>query len=139
MTRIGTRAIAAYALQHVGRLLRLPIVEAVQVLVGEQQPGLRCQRPGELEFLQGGRAQSKSVGGCVARQPDEAQSLLGLTPTGVAVLAEPGRQGDVLEQREISQRARDLIGAADAPVADAIGRRRTISAPANVIEPVVGR
>jgi len=36
------------------------------------------------------------------------------------MLAEPRRQGDVLEQGEIVERTRDLVGAPDTAVADAV-------------------
>src|SRR5262249_7981094 len=112
---------------HLGSLLHFRVIKAVQALVGEQQPRSGCERPGELELLQGGGPEPARSGAEVARQADALKDLLGLPPAGGAVaatmLAEPGRKGDVLEQREIAKGARDLVGAGDAPVADAVGRQ----------------
>src|SRR5690349_2193232 len=41
--------LAADTLEHVGRLLHLGMVEAVEALVREQKPRLRRKRAGELE------------------------------------------------------------------------------------------
>ena len=116
----------ADALQHVGRLLHLGVVEAVEALVRQQQLRLGGERAGQLELLErggaepvGGRVRRRSAGrpGASASSAWRQQAAR----VGLAVLAEPGRQRDVLEQRQVAERARDLIGAADALVADAVG------------------
>ena len=115
----------ADALEHVGGLLHLGVVEAVEALVGEEEAGLRCERPREFELLQGRGAETVGRGVGIGRQADDGQGLLRLAPAGardhLGVLAEPRRQRDVLEQRQVPERPRDLVGAPDALVADAIG------------------
>ena len=73
----------ADALQHVGRLIHLGVVEAVEAFVGEQQPRLRRERARELELLQ--RRGAEAVGGragsvgrptlCSASSASRQQSL----------------------------------------------------------------
>ena len=123
----GDAPLAADALQHVGGLLHLGMVEAVEALVRQQQLRLGGERAGQLQLLQRGGAEPVGGGVRVGRQTDQRQRLLGLAPAGgavgLAVLAEPGRQRHVLEQRQVPEGPRDLIGAADALVADAVGRQ----------------
>src|SRR4029078_12247368 len=68
--------------------------------------------------------------GCDARidrQSDQRERLLGELPAIgealAAVLSEEGARRDVLDQCEIAQRPRNLEGAADALVTDAVRRQ----------------
>src|SRR5215203_6797843 len=98
------------------------MVEAVEALVGKEQPRLRRERPCELELLQRRRAEAVGRAAPVRRQPDHRQRLLGDTPArgarDAAVLAEEGRQRDVLDEAQVAERTRDLEGPPDALVAD---------------------
>ena len=68
------------ALQHVGRLVHLGMIEAVEALVRQQQLGLGGERARQLELLQRGGAEPVDGGVRVARQADQAQRLLRLAP-----------------------------------------------------------
>jgi len=79
-----------------------------------------------VQLLQRRRAHAFGGGGGIARQAHQLQRLGRLLPAGLAadlaVLAEPGRQRHVLQHGELVERPRDLEGAADAGVADGVGR-----------------
>src|SRR5215203_836648 len=112
------------------------MVEAVEALVGKERLRLRRERPGELELLQRRGAEPVGRAAPVRRQPDRRQRLLGDPPAlgarDAAVLAEEGRQRDVLDEAQIAERARDLEGPPDALVADAVRRQ---PADLGILEP----
>src|SRR5215468_1397916 len=85
------------------------------------------ERLGKLELLEAGRAQPVDGGVAISRQADHGERALGCRlGFGAAVaalrpaLAVETRQHHVLDQGEPLERARDLEGAADAAVDDAV-------------------
>ena len=71
---------ARMRLQHVGRLLHLGVVEAVEAFVRQQQLRLRRERARKLELLQRGGAEPVGRGARIGRQADQRQRLLGMPP-----------------------------------------------------------
>src|SRR5439155_7711455 len=97
--------------------------EPAEAFVGEQQLWSGRQRFGKFELLQTRGAEAVDGGMTIGRQADHAKRLFGgLIRLGAAVaaLAVIAGQFDVLEDAQPMKRPRDLEGAADAAVDDAM-------------------
>ena len=96
-------------------------------LVGQQQLRLGGERARELELLQPRSAQSFDARAFLGRQADELQALArqAVRPTPVQRfrLCHKRRRAPRSRRSRVAERPRDLIGAADARVGDAIGRQ----------------
>ncbi len=131
------------ALQHVGRLVHLGMIEAVEALVRQQQLGLGGERARQLELLQRGGAEPVDGGVRIARQVDQAQRLLRLAPA-----RRRGRSCRAARTRPTGPRSRAASGCGTDAGSDRCGRcpcgrrcrpaGRAISSPAKRIEPAVG-
>src|SRR3954465_9016199 len=130
----GDAALAADGGEQLGRLLHLAVIETAERLVGEQQLRLRRERPRQLELLQPGGAERLHFGRVMRRQADERQRFLGaaigLVAANRLVGTVEGRERHVVDDRQLAERLRDLVGAADAGVRDAIRRQATDLRPA---------
>ena len=117
--------LAADVLQHRGRLVHLGFVEPPEAFVGKQQARIGGQRLGELELFEPGGAEPGHRRRPVRWQPDESERpfrRLGGTRPRMPALAEISGEHDVVEQRQPPERPRDLKGAADPLVDDAMRR-----------------
>ena len=123
----GDAALVADALEHVGSLVHLGLVQAAQALVGQQQRRLGGQRAGHLQLLQARRAHAIDAGLRVGGQADQlqclARPLLGALARDALGRAVKGRQRGVLQHRELAKRPRDLEGAGQPAAADLVGRQ----------------
>src|SRR5260221_3345713 len=108
--------------EHGGGALHLRRVEAAQAFIGEQQLGLGRQRAGELELLERGGAEAIGAGRRIAGQADLVErhggAALRLAPRDTAAGAVERGEGDIVEQRQLAERARYLEGARYAAAAD---------------------
>ncbi len=119
----------ADALQHVGRLLHLGVVEAAEALVGQQQLRLRRERAGQLELLQ--RRGAEPVGGARARRsaarPVASASSAWRQHVARAIRCGPGRRRPTARRSRAAISLRNGRGIwkvrADALVADAVRRQ----------------
>ena len=119
----GDAELVADLAQHVGGLVHLVLVEPAEAFVGEQKFRPRGERLCEFELLQAGGAEPVDAGVTVGRQADHAKRALGgfigLGPAMAALTVISGER-HVLEDAEAVKRPRDLEGAADAAVDDAV-------------------
>ena len=128
----GDAEFVADLAQHVGRLIHLVLVKPAEAFVREQQFRSRRKRLGEFELLQAGGAEAVDAGMAIGRQADHGKRAFGRLigfRAAVAALAVISGQGDILEDAEPVKRPRDLEGAADAAVDDAVrGHARDLGA-----------
>ena len=121
----GDAELAADAPEHLGRVVHLRWVEPAQALVGQQQGGPGGERARQLELLQPAGAEQRGGGVGIGGQAHQLEHLarpLARLGLGVALgRAVVGGHRHVLEDGELAERARDLEGAGDAPVADRVG------------------
>ena len=119
----GDAEFVADLAQHVGGLIHLGLVEPAEAFVGEQKFWSRRERLCEFELLQAGGAEAIDAGVPIGRQADHGKRAFGgLIRLGAAVaaLAVIAGQRHVLKNAEPVKRPRDLEGAADAAVDDAV-------------------
>ena len=119
----GDAEFVADLAQHVGGLIHLGLVEPAEAFVGEQKFWPGRERLCQFELLQAGGAEAIDAGVPIGRQADHGErafgGLIGLG-AAVAALAVIAGQRHVLEDAEPVKRPRDLEGAADAAVDDAV-------------------
>jgi hypothetical protein len=93
-----------------------------QRFVGEQELGLRRERARKLELLQRSGAEAFDAR---LLQADELQRFRrkckGFFTGDSRIRAVKSRERDVLQDRELPERPRDLVGAAEAGMRDAVG------------------
>src|SRR5260221_11289992 len=110
--------------EHGGSTLHIRRVEDAQALIGEQQLGLGRQRAGELELLERGGAEAIGAGRRIAGQADLVErhggAALRLAPRDTAAGAVERGEGDMVEQGQLGERARDLEGARYAAAPDEV-------------------
>src|SRR5207249_1542128 len=109
--------------QHVGGLIHFVLVEPAEAFVGEQEFRPGRERLGQFELFQPGGPQAIDAGVAIGRKADHAERAFGgfirLGPA-VAALAVVARERHIFEHAKPVKRPRDLEGAADAAVDDAI-------------------
>ena len=133
----------ADALQHVGGLLHLGMIEAVEALVGQQQPRLRRERARQLELLQRGRAEP--VGGrCADRSAGRPAPA---PPRPLPAVARGSRRGPARRTPTSAtfssnvrlRNGRGIWNVRPMPLWQMrFGVRPAISAPSKLIVPAVG-
>src|ERR1700719_502185 len=98
--------------EHDGGALHLRRIEAAEAFIGEQQLGLRRQRAGKLELLERGGAEAVGANHGITGQADlverDGGAALRLAARDTATGAVERRERDVVEQRQLAERARDL-------------------------------
>ena len=119
-------------------------VEPAKAFVGEQEPRLGGERAGELELLQRGGAEPVGRRRRVGRQADQAERFVGaalrFTARDAAGCAVIGGERDVLDERQLAERPRNLERAGNSFAGRSCAREsEAISAPSKRIDPAVGR
>ena len=118
--------------QHVGGLIHFALVEPAKTFVGEQKFWRGGERFGQFELLQTGSAETFDAHMPVARQPDHGQRPLGgrfRFRATVATLTVEACQHHIVENAQAVKRPRDLEGAPDPLVCDAVWRTARDLAP----------